>query len=278
MNRLYRNVVTGLLIAALALGGLGLFLQYGVFQGILASKTERTNTECLTDERVFDNADVLTDSEEERLRNLIAKKEKVIGADIVLVTIRDSSINDYYSIREYAQNYYEENLFGWNEANGDGVIYVDNWATGYCWMCTTGRAAEKLDDNTIQYIIDRTNDIVNSYPFRAYRTMVRETASEMQNLNLFHFHVKNIWLLLVALVITVAVVVINLMNNKGETTTNRSTYVPEGGVKMNERQDFFLRSHVHRVRIERDHGSGGGHGGGGAIGGTGGHGGGGGRH
>ena len=37
---------------------------------------ERQNTECTTKERVFDQADVLSDEEEEKLRKLIAKREK----------------------------------------------------------------------------------------------------------------------------------------------------------------------------------------------------------
>ena len=45
---------------------------------------ERTNTECLTDERVFDYADVLSDDEEKSLRDLIAEKEGEIGCDILI--------------------------------------------------------------------------------------------------------------------------------------------------------------------------------------------------
>ena len=50
---------------------------------------QRTNTECVTDERVFDNAGVLSDKEEEKLRRLIAKREKQTGCDIVLVTLNE---------------------------------------------------------------------------------------------------------------------------------------------------------------------------------------------
>lgn len=41
-----------------------------------ANKGKRMNTECLTDERVFDYADVLTDAQEDDLRELISEKEK----------------------------------------------------------------------------------------------------------------------------------------------------------------------------------------------------------
>lgn len=276
MNKTYRNAALAILIAGLVLGGLGLFFKYGVFQGMMASKESRTNTQCLTEKRIFDEANVLTDAQEEKLFHLLSEKEEIIGADIVLLTIREPDIDDYYSIRDYAQNYYEENKFGWNQPNGDGMIYVDNWATGYCWLCTTGKVTKKLDNDTIQFIINQTNETVNEDPYGAYGTMIETAALEMQNLNLFHFRIGNIWLLLIALVAAAIFAACNLMGNKGKMTTGRSTYVPEGGVKINQRQDIFLRSHVTRRKIESDHDSGGQ--GGGSIGGTGGHGGGGGRH
>ena len=35
MNKTYRNIIVGVLVAGLILGGLGLFLKYGVFQGMM---------------------------------------------------------------------------------------------------------------------------------------------------------------------------------------------------------------------------------------------------
>ena len=238
MNKTYRNIIVGVLVAGLILGGLGLFLKYGVFQGMMTSKQARTNTQCLTQERIFDEANVLTDAQEESLFELLSEKEQMTGMDIVLLTIREPDINDY---------------------------------------CTTGKASEKLDDGTIQFIINRTNETINEDPYGAYRTMIDTVSSEMQNLNLFHFRIGNFWLLLIALIVAAVFAACNLIGNKGKVTTSRSTYVPDGGVKINRHQDIFLRSHVTRTKIETDHDSGG-NGGGGSIGGTGGHGGGGGRH
>ncbi len=274
MNKTYRKfvLVTALLSLLLGLGGVG--LKYGVFQGMMASKEERSNTQCATTQRVFDEAKVLNAQQEKDLQGLIEKKERITGADIVLLTIREPSINDYTAIRDYAQRYYEENHFGWDRPNGDGIIYVDNWATGYCFMCTTGKAREKLKDTAVKAIIDRTNETVNSTPYKAYKAMVEETAAEMQNLHLFHFHVKARWLFLGAFVLTAVFVEMNLMKNKGEVTTNLYTYVPESGMKIRKKQDIFLHSHVTRTKIEKNHDAGGG----GDIGGSDGHGGAGGQH
>ena len=101
MNKTYRNIIVGVLVAGLILGGLGLFLKYGVFQGMMTSKQARTNTQCLTQERIFDEANVLTDAQKESLFELLSEKEQMTGMDIVLLTIREPDINDYYEMLDY---------------------------------------------------------------------------------------------------------------------------------------------------------------------------------
>ena len=111
--------------------------------------TERTNTECTTDERVFDNADVLTDAEEDKLRKQIAKYEKELKIDIVLVTLNES-LKEYAReydpnvsydkfVMIYADNFYDEHKFGYNKPIGDGVLLLDNIyreddGSVYTWM------------------------------------------------------------------------------------------------------------------------------------------------
>ena len=79
----------------------------------------------------------------------------------------------------------------------------------------------KLDDNTIQFIIDRTNENVNEDPCAAYETMIKTTAEEMQNLNLFHFRIGNLWLLLIALAVAAIFAACNLIGNRGQVTTGK---------------------------------------------------------
>ena len=72
------------------------------------------------------------------------------------------------------------NKFGWNKANGDGIIYVDDWATGYTWMCTTGLAKTRLDDTDTEQIVDSANEIVNDNPYEAYTSIVNNAATMIQ--------------------------------------------------------------------------------------------------
>ena len=76
-----------------------MILVYAVISGShwvisMAANCKRTNTQCTTEERVFDYGDVLTDKEEDQLRSLIARRQKQTGCDIVLITLNES-LKDY---------------------------------------------------------------------------------------------------------------------------------------------------------------------------------------
>ena len=85
-------------------------------------RAERMNAECVTQERVFDYADKLTDAQEEKLRKLIAKREKQIQADIVIVTL-DEQMTDY-DVMVYSDDLQDSWKFGYNEPYGNCAMLV----------------------------------------------------------------------------------------------------------------------------------------------------------
>ena len=171
---------------------------HGVISG--AANHQRTNTECTTDERVFDYGDVLTDEEEDSLRSLIAKREKQTGCDIVLITLKES-LKDYAReiepyvvydefVRIYAEEFYEEHNFGYDKPNGDGVLLVDNWFREddgriYTWFSTTGKVKEIYDAAEINHILDNVYRYVEHDPYRAYKTYVNDFYHDMMGTRLF---------------------------------------------------------------------------------------------
>ena len=126
----------------------------------------RTNTECLTEERVFDYADKLTDAEENKLRELIATNEAKCGVDIVLVTLNDPELNTDQKMMKYADYFCIDNKLGYNKPVGDAVVYVDNWHNGYVWMSTSGKAMNKYSDSMIDRVIDRVCAVVNKDAYK----------------------------------------------------------------------------------------------------------------
>ncbi len=238
---------------------------------------ERTNTECVTEERVFDDADKLTDSEEQKLRELIAKREAQIGVDIVLVTIDEPSLDTDAKMMQFADYFCIENKFGYNKSVGDAVIYVDNWYNGYVWMCTSGKAQARYSSAMIDNVIDKACAVVNRDPYKGYERYVNQVWMDMSaKLGLGNLITPGA-IFIAALIVTVIYLIANLSGRKGKKTTTANTYVAASGQPaLHNAQDIFVTKHVTRRRIESSSGGGGG----GGSHSTGGHsfGGGGGRH
>lgn len=249
---------------------LGLVWSGHAIKGSFGSKP-RGNTDCLVAERVFDYADVLTDEEEEKLRELIAKREKQTRCDIVLITLNESleeyakqydeyaSGNDYTMI--YADNFWDENRMGYNRAFGDGALLVDNWyreSDGkiYTWFCTTGKVEDKYSDIMIDRMLDKIYAHVEKSPYKAYKAYVNQLYLDMTGtgLEIGFMSYKTIWGL--SLVIAVLFVLFNSSFKVGKKTTTASTYINCGRANFPVRTDEFMHKTVTSHRIESSSGSG----------------------
>ena len=266
-----------------------LLLLFGFVKGTQLFAYNRTNTQCLTTQRVFDYADVLSDKEEKELADLIEKREKQTKCDIILVTL-NQSLKEYareiepsvdYSefVRVYAEQFYEENNFGYNKPNGDGVILVDNWFREddgriYTWFCTTGIADDRYSAADINHILDRVYLYIENDPYRAYRTYVNDFYYDMKGSGIFYVDVPRGLPVITGVIVAIIFIAVNWKSKSGKKTTTAVTYVKGKNANFVNRQDIFIRKTVTHHRIQSSSSSGGGHSGGGHSGG-GGHGGGG---
>lgn len=236
---------------------------------------QRANTECTTTERVFDYGDVLTDKEEDKLRELIDKREKQTGCDIVLITLHESlkeyareiephvSYNEF--VRVYAEEFYEDHNFGYNKPNGDGVLLVDNWYREddgkiYTWFCTTGKVQDAYSDAAIDHILDNVYRYVESNPYRAYKTYINDFYHDM-----IGFHVLNLYVpagipWIAGIIAAVIFALCNWRAKRGAKTTTATTYVEGMEPQFRVREDRFIRKSVVQHKIQSS--SGGSHGGG----------------
>jgi len=267
-----------------AVFGICLAISAGAFfastrNSVTAMSSTRANTECDTNERVFDYADVLTDEEEDSLREVIAKKEIETRSDIVIVTLNES-LEEYVKpykeiigpvstdrwVMVYADNFYEEHKFGFNKPIGDGTLLLDNWyreADGgvYSWMLTSGNVMDTYTSGMIDYVLDYSLAAVEEDPYEAYYRFVTEYESvyvqdDGEILN-------PLVLLLGSFVIALIFLAVNCIGRKGKKTTTSTTYVAGGGPIIRLKEDRFLRKSLNRVRIQSDSSSSGGSGGGG---------------
>lgn len=245
-------------------------------KNMLRTAPERNNTRA-PEERVYDFAEVLTSEEEEKLRALIAEKEKAIGCDLVVVTIRQpvegSAAKEAYGYRytdwtlnmqDLADDIYDDKAFGYNAPHGDGALILDNWYEGQTGthLSTSGRVFDTFSNRDIDRAISYVDRYVESNPYKAYSACINYIADRMSGKN------SDAGTLFVMLAIIVPIIVAGLFvgthlrSKEGKNTTTATTYVAGGKPVMNLQRDDFVRKHVSQRRIQTSSSSGGSSGGG----------------
>lgn len=243
--------------------------------GLVRSMMEhhvRKNSEA-PKQRVFDYADVLTSAEEAKLEAQIAKREDQTGCDIVIVTI-DESVLELYgytqntdsnwmrAMRDFADDFYDENKFGYNRVHGDGALLLDNWYAGEkgSWLSTCGRVLERYSDSMIDSLLDDVYDRVEKNPYKAYSAYIEDIYHDMTG---GRINIHPLIILAVAAVVAMIYIASHMKTKEGEKTTGASTYVEDGSVQFKVSRDELINKYVTSVAYSSSSGSGGGHSGGG---------------
>ena len=167
----------------------------------LTPKPVRGNSQEPT-ERVYDYADVLTDEEEQSLREYIAECEEKIQADIVIVTISESVEYDLQNpglaeafhakevgstdwstaMRDLADNFYDYNNYGYNKVHGNGVLLLDNSYEGQkgSWLSTCGNVYDYFGDYEIDQALYAVDDYIDESPYKAYKNCISYVTRTME--------------------------------------------------------------------------------------------------
>lgn len=232
---------------------------------------QRANTESPA-ERVFDYADKLTEEEEDALRAQIAETEDRIGYDIVIVTLNETleeyvkeyepiigPVEPYQYTMVYADNFYDENKFGYNAPYGDGVLLVDNWYREkdgkiHSWLTTTGRAIDEYSQEAIDSTLSLALETVDEDPYGAYSKFVSYVGIDLGETYLIPGFIS----LPAALIIGLVFFLVHRGGKRGKKTITSTTYVESGRPKIREQQDIYLTKTVTKRKIERSSGSSGG--------------------
>lgn len=259
----------------------GVLLVFAIILGIknsAALKVERTNTQAPA-QRVYDEADVLTDQQETDLEAYIARAEAKCHCDIVLVTINKPVEgpeiegmgyrydNWDYNMRDLADDFYDNHKYGYNKSfEGDGVLLLDNWYEGQAgsWLSTSGSVYEEMGTIEIDELLDDVYVYVENNPYKAYMEYVDYIENIMSPVNNVVILVMLAPMcLLIAFVVALIFVISKLSNKEGKVTVVPSTYT-DGNTVYNVRADNYIRKHVTTRRIQTSSSSGGSRSGGGS--------------
>lgn len=283
------------LVTMLVILGIGIlcFIMYSVKSKANLKHDARSNEECMTNERVFDYADKLSDSEEETLRSDIEELENLVGMDVVIVTVdQNTDLSEFgasaiggdieYNTKEIAEKICDTYRFGWEEwpdgtyLNGKdastSVVIVANWqpTDRYVYLCTSGKARKRISDSKAVSITKYGGKKLREDPFTGFERILKKTKSAMKSSGGGINFLSGPICALVALVAAIIFFAVNYSKKTGKDTTTASTY-SKGNAEILDRRDIFIRKEVHSVKIQSDSGSSGSSGGGGGHGGGGSH-------
>lgn len=243
--------------------------------------------------KVFDDGELLTAEEEERLQELCIETAKKTELDIVVVTTSDLG---YKSAMSYADDFYDEGKYGYEYEYGSGVlflIYEDPYSDeGEVYISTAGLGILYIDDYDVETILDagwddfaydreyyncftrmieKTEYIVEHFEhlkgteevleawydgeYRYYEEFIYDYDKTGREPNFF-----SCFIMCGGAAILVAGIAVLVMNGtyKNKMTVSGGTYFRKNSFKMNSNYDNFIRTDVTRVRIESSSGSGGG--------------------
>ena len=260
--------------------GIGILALLCIGFGIMKrnrGEVPRTNDQAPA-ERVFDYADVLTDTQEEELRRYIAETERKLQIDIVLVTF-SQSVEGEEAMREYglrsqsweqnmqdiADDFWDENHYGYNQGfEGDGVLLLHNWYEGQNGehLSTSGSVERAFSSRDIDRVLDAVDQYYDTDPFKAYKAYVKRVDSLLDSSLRLPFSWWTV--LILPVIIALGYAISGSAQKKAENTVAVNAYVAGGKPEINEKSDELLRKNVAVRKIETaSSGAGSGGGGGG---------------
>ena len=218
--------------------------------------------------RLVDNADLLTDSEENTILSKLDEISNRQQFDVVVVTVNSL---DGKSPMQYADDFYDYNGYGFG-ADYDGVLLLVSMEDRDWYITTTGFGITAITDAGIEYISDKfvsgLGDGEYAKAFTSYAELCDEFITQAKTgkpydvgnmpKEPFNF-AKNI---LIAFVIglAVALTITNIMKSKLKTVHFQpaaSSYVKAGSMNVTENRDLFLYTHIDRIPKPKDNTSGG---------------------
>lgn len=231
-----------------------------IFSSILAAAMCLTftavNVSAANDDKVVDNAAILSDSEEQQLEEKLLDIVNEYGYDIAVVTIEST---DGKSMMAYADDYYDYNYYG-----EDGLMLLYNYGTNEAYITTDGKGIRAFSDKGISAVGQEVRsllDIGNYYDaFEAFADNVEKYIDYYETKGKA-YKPKNfgmIFIISLGIGLVFAAIVCLALKSQLQTAvkqTNAKQYVRNGSKNVTYARDIYLYKKVSRRKIESNSGS-----------------------
>jgi uncharacterized protein len=235
-----------------------------------ADPFEANAKELTLEDRVVDEADLLTDSQEEALLDKIEDIADEYEFDVVVYTSTDGQI---YSAMEEADDIFDYNGYGYGEED-DGIIFYVNMEIRDYWFSTKGHGITAFTDYGIDILKEKCQPKLSEgeyyEAFDTYLVLVDEFLGEAENGKPYDTNNKYLTMTDIIIRIAIAVViamviagiVLLIMSRKMKTAVPQlyaKEYMKKDSFHLTRESDRFLYSNTVRTAIPKSSsGSGGG--------------------
>lgn len=228
---------------------------------VIGDRQTRGNSQAPV-ERIYDEADVLTVEEEQKLRQYIANCERTYHIDIVIWTMNQDveSQGDWDTVMtNTADDLYDKNYYGYDRVHGDGVLLLDNWyedengSQKGSKLSTCGRVIRLMDDYEVERVLDEVYYRVDANPYEAYKACVDKVCDIVAGSDGV-VEIPSAVILLAPIIVAVGYALVHLKQSPAKDTVAPNAYVAGGKPVLQASSDDFIRKNVVTRRIESSSG------------------------
>ena len=212
--------------------------------------------------RLVDDAGLLSGSEKRTLTAKLGEISSRQKLDVVIVT--ENGLGGK-SIRDFADDYFDYNGYGYGKGKDGILLLVDMDSRNY-WMSTRGYAIDVFTDARIDYIGGCFKDDLSAKNyFDAFDTFADKCEEFINRANdsepydtgtLPRAPLSKIWILLSIIIgFIIASIIVGGMKRKLKTVrpqNSANSYLKEGSLDLTESSDLFLYNTVTRTEIPKD--------------------------
>lgn len=133
-----------------------------------------------SDTKVYDDADLLEKTEEKELEEKCIKAAKKMKLDIGIVTTDDT---EGKSTMEYADDFYDENKFGFDAGNSGLILLIDMQNREF-YISTCGIAIQYFNDDDIEDVLTALDEPMAEHDYYlAAETFVDKAVEHVKYIN-----------------------------------------------------------------------------------------------
>lgn len=196
------------------------------------------------DEKIYDFADLFTDSEEENLYNNVLQFINKNNIDMVIVTINENTKN---SSMAYADDFYDYNDFGIGNEN-DGILFLIDMDNRKMWISTTGKAIEIYDSHIDSILDDCYSYISNEKYYDCANTFISSSQSTYNQDIYMGWIIGFTIAIIVSLLIPTIFCCIKKAKHKAiKLASNADSYLDKSSIVITNSKDTFVRTHTSRI-------------------------------